>query len=200
MVGTDTERSVDHLLAWPIPNFTLAPGIPRKWSHPYRRILLTSSKPPFPWGIITHSHPDTLPKRLLKRKHKYTQRETHCLKRAAPALRERRSPETTRSCARPSCHRDRTDGAAGGRGGWKPRAQGSSPTLDARLLGPPGRKPGEAAQPLRKGSGPGRSDKVDRRFPPSQLRPPGHIPETPDSRDAARDAGRTEECGAAAPG
>lgn len=44
-----------------------APGIPRKWSQPYRRTFLTSSRPPFPWGIITHSHPDTLPKRLLKR-------------------------------------------------------------------------------------------------------------------------------------
>jgi len=49
---------------------------------------------------------------------------------------------------------------------------------------PHGRKLGAAALPLPKSSGRGRSDKVDLRFPPCQLRPPGHIPEKPDSRDA----------------
>ena len=33
---------------------------------------------------------------------------------------------------RPSCHRDCTHGAGGGRGGWKPSARGSSPTPYAR--------------------------------------------------------------------
>lgn len=49
---------------------------------------------------------------------------------------------------------------------------------------PHGRKLGAAALLLPKSSGRGRSDKVDLRFPPCQLRPPGHIPEKPDSRDA----------------
>lgn len=54
---------------------------------------------------------------------------------------------------------------------------------------PRGRKPGAAAQPPGR-LGPDRSDKVDRRFPPCQLRPPGHIPEKPDSPDAEQGAGQ----------
>lgn len=108
-----------------------APGIPRKWSHPYRKTFLTSSRPPFPWGIITHSHPDVLPKRLLiKEKHKHTQRET-LLEAGSSGSACAKKPEDHAE-PRPSCHRDCTHGAGGGRGGWKPSARGSSPTPYAR--------------------------------------------------------------------
>lgn len=55
---------------------------------------------------------------------------------------------------------------------------------------------GGAASP--QGSGPCRRDKVDRRFLPSRLRPPGHIPEKPDSRDASGAPGEQERSAAAA--
>lgn len=102
-----------------------APGIPRKWSHPYQRTFLTSSRPPFPWGIITHSPPDILPKRLLKRKAQtHTKRNTPLEAGSSGSA----CAEKLVDHAEPSCHRDRTHGAGGGPGGWKPRARGSSPT------------------------------------------------------------------------
>lgn len=176
-----------------------APGIPRKWSRPYRRTFLTSSKPPFPWGIITHSHPDMLPKRLLKRKAQiHTKRNTLLEEGSSGSA----CAEKPGDHARPSGHGDCTDGAGGGPRNWKPGARGSSPTPDGRRPGAPALRAGSPARRrcLCEGSGPGRSDKVDQRFPPSQLRPPGRIPEEPDSRDAEQGAGQTEQRGAAAAG
>lgn len=155
---------------------------------PYRRTFLTSSKPPFPSGIITHSHPDILPKRLLKRKAQtHTKRNTQLEAGSSGSACAEKPADHAQP--RPSCHRDRTDGSGGGRGDWKPTATGWSPTPDAPS---PGRGAGSPAprRSLLGGLGPDRSDKVDRRFPPCQLRPPGHIPEKPDSRDAEQGAGQ----------
>lgn len=84
-----------------------APGIPRKWSPPYRRTLLTSSKPPFPWGIITHSHPDILPKRLLKRKAQTHTKRTTLLEATSSGSARAEKPGD-HAQPRPTCPRDRS--------------------------------------------------------------------------------------------
>lgn len=116
------------------------------------------------------------------------------MKRVAPAQAALGSPETTRSRRQVATAIAPTVQA-------RPQAAGKAARgapLPAPRPDPRSRKPGSVAQPLPEVSGLGQSGKVDRCFPPCQLRPPDHIPEKPYSRDAA--PGRRQERDAAAAG